>query len=52
MPFLRSFGHLFLPRIALDLDDRPFKRKPFNRRLLVPNLEARTYVDGLGRKIH
>jgi hypothetical protein len=29
-----------------------FKRKPFNRRLLVPNLEARTYVDGPGRKIH
>jgi hypothetical protein len=35
MPLWQLLGHFSLPSITLDLADCPFKRKPFNRRLLV-----------------
>jgi hypothetical protein len=35
MRLLQLLGHFFLARIALDLEDCPFKRQSFDRDLLV-----------------
>jgi hypothetical protein len=35
MRLLQLLGRFSLPRIALDLEDCPFKRQSFNRHLLV-----------------